>query len=473
MGEIRGVPVQVVDGSMEEGFWVSMLGKVLDFRNAAVLPGDRLLLGSRERGIILRDRAGNDQQLVGPDEATGFFFASPSGRYVVYYRALEWAGYPAELDFAAKEAWGLYDLADHSDRVLVAEPVRGSYVLGWLGDSIVFHAAGDLAHLWLLDLDGTVSELAHLEGARHLLGIRNGLLPYEADDGSVQILDLETLEVKSFPWAKWPAFWSKDCLAADVDGMSCLLEGSGPGFMPGEIQTWVGRPADYLGERGGRSVQVLARPGSRWAEVEGEKMLYVCRDAVLLPDGSLVVGLSGWGAMARYATDGTWEELLGSDQTSAEVKLDPTGRYIAYGYPLALDGSYVLRAGVGLYDLETKSRSLLAQQEGKTVEILGWLGDKVVVGWLGPDDPIDVALCDLGGNVEVLGQVSGSTRFLRVKDGILPYETTDGNLVLLNLRTWQEKVLPGATEGAWLKDGLQVLRGGARETIKDLSVEGP
>jgi len=67
----------------------------------------------------------------------------------------------------------------------------------------------------------------------------------------------------------------------------------------------------------------------------------------------------------------------------------------------------------------------------------------------------------------VLGEVSGSTRFLEVRDGTLPYETTSGDLVLLDLATWGERVVPGATEAAWLKEGLQVLRGGAREFLKD------
>lgn len=93
--------------------------------------------------------------------------------------------------------------------------------------------------------------------------------------------------------------------------------------------------------------------------MEEERAFRSCKDAILLPDGSFILGVFSFGSMVRVRS-GLGEELLPAHQTSGEAKLDPTGRYVAYGYPLAWDGDYLLRAGVGVYDLEGNSGTLLA-----------------------------------------------------------------------------------------------------------------
>lgn len=208
VGECALGEVYIVRG--DEYQYVAIRGaeeQRLGYSYAAVLPDGRLLLGSREKGLVVQE-AGMTTQLLTADETRGAIWVDPTGRYVAFLKTLE-VSVSGEV---SRRGIGVHDFGTGTATLVLSDPERDLAVLGWAGDRIVFlWTAGD-SPLYLVDLSGQYSVVAERpENLAWFYPMRRSVLPYQTKSGDLVLLDLSTLKTQTVKSVK-DIRWSKDGL---------------------------------------------------------------------------------------------------------------------------------------------------------------------------------------------------------------------------------------------------------------------
>lgn len=236
--------------------------------------------------------------------------------------------------------------------------------------------------------------------------------------------------------------------------------------------TGAGIPGDYVGDSAFGEVYVVRGHETQWVELRGVKTekLASCYDAAVLPDGDLLLSSTNEGFVLRTA-DGASRELMAANSLAGSIWLDGTGRWVAFSWPLKWDGWQIVQRGVGVYDLVTHQSRLLLSDPGRDTRIFGWLGKRIVFSWSSETTP-PFQTVDLEGREQTLTtRPSNLNRFGRMRDALLPFETTDGSLGVLDFATLEIRYVAGATQAHWVKAGLEALRGERWEIVVEAGSE--
>jgi hypothetical protein len=189
-------------------------------------------------------------------------------------------------------------------------------------------------------------------------------------------------------------------------------------------------------------------------------------DAAVLTDGRLLLSSEEQGLVIDNP-DGSTSQLLEPTTLAGGTWLDPTETLVAFSWPLdwTVGGSYVTRRGIGVYSLETGEATLVLSDPERDIRIFGWVGDRIVFWWNYGNAP-PLCLVDMNGSVsQLLECPPGLAKFHRMKGSLLPYETKDGSLCILDLATLSTQTITAVQDARWSKDGLQVLRDKGWETV--------
>ena len=232
------------------------------------------------------------------------------------------------------------------------------------------------------------------------------------------------------------------------------------------------RPYVFVGSAGGTSVTILAvdneeRPFEVEVTREGQTQRYKYWAAALESDGTVLMAGVDEGLVA-LGVDGTEKQLLKPGEVGFQIALDPSGRYLAFQYPVEWGDNIVLKGGVGVYDLVNGSRSLLYYKDPPGMfSVLGWFGESIV--FCGPH-LADILAVDQDGSVRVLAQLSARVRtYLPMRGTMLPYEIIGGGVGVVDLSDPDlPREFPDASDPGWTQSGLEVLMKGQRETILEL-----
>lgn len=233
---------------------------------------------------------------------------------------------------------------------------------------------------------------------------------------------------------------------------------------------------DFVGTVGDTSVWIVAVDNEErpfWVQVShaGRSSIFEYWDAEILGDGSVLMADLGKGLVALHP-DGSQTQLLEEGAIGFLIALSPSGRLLAFQYPLEWGDNIVIKDGIGVYDLDTGERRLLFHEDppGK-FSLLGWLGQSVV--FCGPDPAIILAV-DPDGLDRVIIELPNEVRtFLPMRGGLLPYEKVGGGLVIVDLEDPEHrKEFPDAQDSRWTEAGLEVSIDGRRQVVLELDSPG-
>jgi hypothetical protein len=228
---------------------------------------------------------------------------------------------------------------------------------------------------------------------------------------------------------------------------------------------------DYVGLCGSDDVFVVREDETQRVELRGKKtVVFPYYDAAVLPGGDLLLSSRSQGLVRRTAS-GEIRQLLPPNILVGSIWLSHSGQYVAFSWPLAWDGSEVTWRGVGIYDLDVGESRLLLSNEAAETRVFGWLGDCVVFWWNSGKAP-GFRTVDLQGQEQPLADCPANVnRFLRMRGGFLPFETTDGSLGVLDFATLEIRYVAGVTQAHWVKAGLEALRGERWEIVVETGSE--
>lgn len=223
---------------------------------------------------------------------------------------------------------------------------------------------------------------------------------------------------------------------------------------------------DFVGWHDGRGVYMCYEGEHRWVELRGENTERLDFFSVdVLPDGSLLLADKYKGLLVQL-TDGHQVRILEPFQIAGSAWASPNGRFVAYSHPTKWDGDEPLSCGTAVYDLERNTASVLSMDDSYRPSIKGWLDNRVVFlkydrEWL--------YTVDLTGAEERLCLIRKNMIFFHgIRDGVLPYETTDGEVGVIHLRTGEIVPLLGASQLRWTELGVEALVGGERRLMLEV-----
>lgn len=222
----------------------------------------------------------------------------------------------------------------------------------------------------------------------------------------------------------------------------------------------------YVGEVNGVSVYLVHSQDRVLVQFSNESSPRRFWDAAVLPDGTVLMADVEKGLVA-VRPGGAEELIIAPPGVGDAVRVDPTGRFVAYTYPIKSYGDVLVDIGIGLLDLESGEgpRLLLGLNSAQaSPHIVGWLGDRIVFYWR--SQPQRLHSLGLDGQQEDLFDLSAHSirSYLAVRGGFLPYATTDGKVGVVNLVTGEDTRL-GFTRLRWAKDGLEGSSGGKGEIV--------
>lgn len=228
---------------------------------------------------------------------------------------------------------------------------------------------------------------------------------------------------------------------------------------------------DYVGFCGSDDVFVVREDETQRVELRGKKTVVLPYfDAAVLPGGDLLLSSRSQGLVRRTAS-GETRQLLPPNSLVGSISLSPSGQYVTFSWPLAWDGSEVTWRGIGVYDLDVGESHLLLSSDTAETRVFGWLGDRVVFWWNSGKAP-GFRTVDSQGQEQPLADCPANVnRFLRMRGGLLPFETTDGSLGVLDFATLEIRYVAGATQAHWVKAGLEALRGERWEIVVEAGSE--
>lgn len=214
-----------------------------------------------------------------------------------------------------------------------------------------------------------------------------------------------------------------------------------------------------------------------WIEEDGE------RTGVTGAGYSPVLG--GGGEVYYVATDlslqvlnaaGQASELLPAGSAGGFLKLDPSGRYLAFAKPVGLlpgDTEFGPH-GTAIIDLQTGAEIVTRIVPGHTTQPVGWSGDRLIVReWDYTQAPLslDLYTLDGAGRLEpLLLELPWARTLPELSDDgrQLAYTASDGTGVLIiDLDRRRSMVtIPDVSFPFWVPEGLLVLRDGKRVLVQ-------
>lgn len=176
-------------------------------------------------------------------------------------------------------------------------------------------------------------------------------------------------------------------------------------------------------------------------------------------------------SLRKVLFNGEEEVILEKEQASSQIFLNQNATMAVYTKPKDFEGGNIpFTNGIAVYDFNTNMEKVLLMEEGSTILHCGWLEEKIIIQ-TSTEKNNEFLLLDLAGNLSKFETKNllprSRTMSLRSLDGrYLAYESTDGDVIVVDLTTGCDTRIKNSLEPRWTKQGLRVREEGGYKIHK-------